>query len=322
MLRSWKAFALVLMAALALVLLLPQQGSITRPSPVQASTEQITFVLDTDPEGGSNFELTVSGPSGCNLSAGDSNFVLNDNQSKTITCAGTPSGGTFTVAFDIPAGWATDTDTTTCDIAATVAATSLTLTLSNDQHVTCNLDFDSTGTPTATGTPATATPTATGTPQVSSLTVSVAPSTLGCTGSAFVTVVSKNAAGQAVAAGTVTLSTTLGTIAPTTAVDQGAGVLAVLTAPSNQSGIAVITAQAGGVSGQAQATITCAQATSTSVPPMQVPPTQAAPAGIQPPATGDAGLAAPSGPGSIALIALLLPSIGLFSSLVRRRVRT
>jgi hypothetical protein len=88
----------------------------------------------------------------------------------------------------------------------------------------------------------------------------------------------------------VTLSTNLGTISPTTATDTGAGVLAVLSG-NNQSGTATITATAGGVTGTATATINCAAAaTATSVPPTAVPQ-QPTGTGVQPPRTGDAGLA-------------------------------
>jgi hypothetical protein len=166
-------------------------------------------------------------------------------------------------------------------------------------------------TPTPTGTPATATPTltptATGTPQVSTVTVSVAPSSLSCTGSAFVTVVAKDAAGSPIAGGSVTLSTTLGVISPTTATDTGAGVLAVLSG-NGVGGTATITANVSGVTGTATAQINCAAATATPVPPTAVPQQPASP---RPPNTGDAGLL---GGGSTPRVALGLLLIGLASA--------
>jgi hypothetical protein len=179
----------------------------------------------------------------------------------------------------------TDTDTSDGDVNVNI---------SDDEHVTCLFTFSGgTQTATATGTPGTVTPTATGTVTVAQLTVSIAPSTLSCNGSAFVTVVARNSAGQVVAAGPVTLATNLGTISPTSATDQGAGVLAVLTAPAAQGGTATVSVSAGGQTGTATAQVNCAQATA--VPPTAVPPTQVPATGIIPPSTGDAGLAGDGG---------------------------
>lgn len=152
--------------------------------------------------------------------------------------------------------------------------------------VTCS---PTTTTPTATGTPATATPTVTGTPGAAhTITVSAAPQSLGCQGSAFITAVVKTADGQNVPDGTqVALTTTLGSISPPSAATLGGGVLAVLTAPASQGGPATVRAQVGTVFGEAIVQITCAQATNTPVPPAATQP----PTGIQPPATGDAGMA-------------------------------
>jgi hypothetical protein len=152
--------------------------------------------------------------------------------------------------------------------------------------ITCN---PTTATPTVTGTPATATPTVTGTPGAAAqITVSAAPTSIGCQGSTFITAVVKTATGANVPDGTqVQLSTTIGTITPATATTVGGGILAVLTAPANQSGSATVRAQVGAVTGETVVQITCAQATNTPVPPAATLP----PTGIQPPATGDAGLA-------------------------------
>jgi hypothetical protein len=115
-----------------------------------------------------------------------------------------------------------------------------------------------------------------------------------------------------VAGGTITLSTNLGLISPTSAVDAGAGVLAVLSG-NNQGGTATITATANGVTGTGTATINCAAATSTPIPPTAVP--QQPSTGVQPPRTGDAGLADRSGSSAaiaagIVLFALTLAGAG------------
>jgi hypothetical protein len=169
-------------------------------------------------------------------------------------------------------------------------------------------------TPTPTGTPATPTPTVTTTPAAAaSITVSAAPTTIGCQGSAFITAVVRNAAGQNVADGIqVALSTTIGTISPATAPTLGGGVLAVLTAPANQGGVATITASVGTVTGSTTVQINCAQATATPVPatPTQPP--------IAPPATGDGGLA---GTSSKTYLGILLLAVSLLGgvAVVRQR---
>jgi hypothetical protein len=119
-----------------------------------------------------------------------------------------------------------------------------------------------------------------------------------------------------VAAGNVTLQTNLGSLTPTSAVDLGAGVLAVLTAPANQGGTATIVASAGGVTGQTSVTINCAQATATSVPPTAAPP-----APITPPSTGDGGLATGPQWGSIAGFVLLGMAVAGAVAIVWSRAR-
>ena len=93
-----------------------------------------------------------------------------------------------------------------------------------------------------------------------SLVVSVTPDTLSCGGGAsFVTVVAHDSSGATVPAGTVFLTTDLGTISPASDTDDnGAGIVAVLTAPASGSGIATVTATTGsGLIGTATATVVC-----------------------------------------------------------------
>ncbi len=84
----------------------------------------------------------------------------------------------------------------------------------------------------------------------------------------------------------VTLQTSVGSIQPTSATDTGAGILAVLSG-NGTGGTATITATSNGISSTATATVSCAAPTS--VPATAVP--QAPSTGVQPPRTGDAGLA-------------------------------
>ncbi len=143
-------------------------------------------------------------------------------------------------------------------------------------------------TPTVTGTPATATPTATLTSTVpGQVIVSVAPTTILCNGSAFVTVVVRTVQGALVSDGNlVTLSTTIGTFPQSSGGTFGGGVLAVITAPSTSGGIATITATSGGISNTTQLTINCTAPAPTSPPPPPAPASV-----VRPPSTGDAGLA-------------------------------
>jgi hypothetical protein len=281
MLRSWKAFSLALIAALGAVMLLTASPGSPEVRQVFAAAEQIT--VDVTGGGESNADFDIEG---CDENAID---LDSTDAPETVPCD--PGSVTITLATP-PAGF--ELDDIDCDVdddGPTVGEDSdinidvndgeVSLTLEDDEHIVCVFEFVA-ASPTTT---ATVTATATGTVTVSTLTVTAAPATLGCSGSAFVTVVARNAAGQVVAAGNVTLSTTLGTLTPTNAVDTGAGVLAVLTAPSNQGGTAKVTATAGGATGSVDIPITCAQATATSVPPTAAPQ-----APIVPPSTGDGGL--------------------------------
>jgi hypothetical protein len=308
--RSWKSLGLALAAVLGVVLLLPGGAGRQPPTAFAAGTQTITLNFDTDPEGGTGLPVTVSSPGGCDLSSDESSFTASDGTQKVIDCTGT--SGTFTISFSLPSGWSMQGNTTCSGGNPSFSASSIQLTLTDNASVTCSVNFEipaaGTATPTATGTPGTATPTATptatGTPQVATVTVSVAPSSLNCTGSAFVTVVAKNSAGSPIAGGSVTLSTTLGVISPTTATDTGAGVLAVLSG-NGVGGTATITANVSGVTGTATAQINCAAATATPVPPTAVPQQPSSP---RPPNTGDAGLL---GRGSTPRVALGLLLIGL-----------
>lgn len=326
MLRSWKVFGLTLVFGFSVVLLLPREGSVTSPSTVLANhDEQIT--VDVVGTGNANVGFTITGdcqPASLSIDDNDAPQVLDcdaDDGVAKITASTIPAGFTLIdIDCDIDAGGPGPTPGPGSTFIESVANKWVDIDMTDNEHWTCVFTFSSSNTPTATGTPPTATPTATGTVTVSAVTVSIAPSTLACNGSAFVTVVARNAGGQVIAAGAVTLQTNIGTISPTSATDQGAGVLAVLTAPSNQGGTATVQVNAGGVAGSAQATINCAQATS--VPPTSVPPTVAPVTGILPPSTGDAGLAGNADGRVYAGLALLAFVLAGGVSLARSRARS
>ena len=158
----------------------------------------------------------------------------------------------------------------------------------------------------------------------SSITVAASPTSVSCNGTAFVTVTVRNAAGGYVADGTsVTLTASMGSLSPTTATTLGGGVLAVFTAPGNQSGTATIQAAAAGTAtGNASITVACQSNTPTPAAPptIFVPPAQQSPGTIAPPNTGDAGLADDNGWRTYAGIAMIIVSVMASAAVVRARV--
>jgi len=124
--------------------------------------------------------------------------------------------------------------------------------------------------------------------------VSASPASVSCGSAATVAVTVRDNNGNPVPDGTsVTLTASMGTIAPTSGNTAGGAISGVFTSPG-ANGTAVITAASGSASGQATVTVNCAGVGSaqTSAPPVYAPP----PVGaiIYPPNTGDAGLAAQS----------------------------
>jgi hypothetical protein len=147
-----------------------------------------------------------------------------------------------------------------------------------------------------------------GTPTVAvgnaQVSVAASPTSVNCSGTAFVTITVRNQAGGFVPDGTsVSLTTNIGSLSPSTATTLGGGVLAVYTAPNNNGGQASITANSGGATGTGTITVNCASATPAPAVPPTLPPAQTAPPPttstlpatiINPPNTGDAGLASSS----------------------------
>jgi hypothetical protein len=160
----------------------------------------------------------------------------------------------------------------------------------------------------------------------SNVTVAASPTSVNCNGTAFVTVTVRNSAGGYVADGTsVTLAASLGTLSPTTATTLGGGVLAVYTAPGSQSGTSTIQASAAGAAqGSTSITVNCAATTPTpAIPPTIFVPASSSSSGgtgaIQPPNTGDAGLAGSNAWQTYAGIAIIAVSALIAAAVVRTR---
>jgi hypothetical protein len=172
---------------------------------------------------------------------------------------------------------------------------------------------------TVTPTGATSTPVATSTPSTgpaSQISVSAAPTSVGCNGSSFVTVLVRSQSGANVPNGTVvTVSANIGSVSPGTATTNNGGILVVYTAPASQGGTATITATSGSVSGTTQIQLSCTTAP-TAVPTQPVP---TAVATIAPPRTGDAGLADDTPWTTYAGIILIAGSVLGAYAVVRKR---
>lgn len=149
---------------------------------------------------------------------------------------------------------------------------------------TLTVELDCTGvgpTPAVTSTP-TSGPAAT-------VQTSASPLAVLCNGTSVVNVQVRDAGGNPVQTGTaVTITTTLGTISPSSGFVTGSGgtVFTFFTAPATSGGTAVITAKAGNATGTANVSVTCG-GTTVAPPPTVSGGTSGV---ITPPNTGDAGL--------------------------------
>jgi len=314
MTRTWKLLPLALLAALGLLMLVPGTGQIGVPV-AHASVTAVGDAPDPIIAGGTSvITITATEPGNAiSLIAG-----LPDGSLGTITgatCAMLVVGGAACTNFThAPIAFGTYSQTisvaddgtsngTVVVIQATFQSTVPTIVGYTASQaggsdmggtITVNSSGTTTATPTVTGTPSTATPTltptVTGTISSAIQTIRVsATGPINCGGTSLITAVLTNANGASVPGTSVTISSNLGTVSPTTAIDQGGGILAALTAPAAQGGIATITVTAGGISGSAQVTINCAAATTV---PTSPPPVATSASVIQPPRTGDAGLLA------------------------------
>jgi hypothetical protein len=178
------------------------------------------------------------------------------------------------------------------------------------------------GTPTAT---ATATGTVTTTPgPASTVTTSASPGSISCSGTSIVTIQVRDSDGDPVPAGTtVTINSTLGTVAPTSGqtTDASGNAFVFLTAPANQGGTATVTAISGSAQGSTTVTINCGTTptpTSTTAPP----PTVSGGGVISPPNTGDAGLAdASASTNWIAFAGIAMVAVAVFGAVGIVKVR-
>jgi hypothetical protein len=210
---------------------------------------------------------------------------------------------------EMPAGWAltqitcTDVGIADADIEITVADASVVVAIDTGDSIECTFTNSKNLTPTA-GTATT-------------VTASAAPTSVGCSGSSFVTIVVKGAGGANVADGTaVNITTNIGTVSPAQATTSGGGVLTIFTGPANSGGTATITATSGSITGSTQVAVNCSQAQATTAPP---PPATGGSV-VVPPSTGDAGLLQ-DGSGWIAYAGAALLAGGLLGgfALIRRR---
>jgi hypothetical protein len=334
--RSWKLLPLAFLFALGVLALLP--GGAARPLPVGAafancgtSGNSITVII-RDSSTGDPIEVTgavvLFNP---DTQDGDGTDPVTDSTSAsaedTNTDTGiigqnnvcnTTAGSVYIITLQsLPAG-----------LFCTIVDGTETVTVPEGANPTVNLVVSgctTTPTPTATTsvtptTTATATPTATGTPTgPSQATVSAAPTSLGCSGSSFITAVFRDAAGNPVANGTaVSVSANIGSVNPAQATTNGGSVLVLYSAPATSGGTATITATAGGISGSVNVTVNCSPAQPTAAPAPTQPP--ASGGTIVPPATGDAGLAGGEAWRLYSGIALIAVSLLGALAVVRRRV--
>jgi len=125
--------------------------------------------------------------------------------------------------------------------------------------------------------------------------VSASPASINCGSASSISVVVRDANGNPVPDGTtVSLSASMGTLAPTSGATYGGGYMtSTYTSPAS-GGSAVITASSGSASGQATVSVTCGSAATqpSAPPPYSPPPVYPVSPGtvILPPNTGDAGL--------------------------------
>ncbi|MPZ50403.1 MAG: hypothetical protein GEU75_14070 [Dehalococcoidia bacterium] len=227
---------------------------------------------DADGEDG-EFDFDISGSS----TECDDDFTLEDGGEEGFTCD-TP--GDYVVTETLPSGWAVDSidcDTSgDAEVAIDEDEGSVEIELNEaDDTVECTFTNELTDDGGQGG-------------NASTVTISAGPNSVNCSGSSFITIVVKDAQGNNVADGTaVSVSTNLGSVNPGNATTQGGGVLILYTGPSNQGGSATITASAGGITNTTSVAVECSQEPA----PTNPPPPPAGGSGIQPPNTGDAGLA-------------------------------
>jgi hypothetical protein len=206
-------------------------------------------------------------------------FTLVDGDSETLACD--DANATYEITETIPTGWTvaitcTDVGIPNSGIVVDNEGGTVDVTLGAGDSAICTFTNTLGGTVTPTAGAA------------SSLTASANPNSVVCNGSSFIAITVKDGSGAAAANGTsVIVQTNLGAVNPSNTTTTNGGALVLFTAPANQGGTATITASAGTATGNTTVSVNCSAATATPPPP----PPPATGGGIQPPNTGDAGLA-------------------------------
>lgn len=295
----WKVMALAALAAVGSFLLFggSQAGNVTPAYAAHDNT--ITVSVDSDPEGAEGYEFTLTGGD-CD----DNSVTLDDDESHEFEDC---DDDDFTLSVEDPGHSllkdidceVTDAGTTTPDIQTSfdedLGDNQVDIdNLGDEEHVSCDFDFEFT--------PVTPTPTV---GPAATVNVQSSNTTLGCSATSIITVTVRDAQGNPVPNGAlVSIIADLGTVSPTSGQTTADGsVFVFYTAPSDQGGTATITAVTGGAQGTTQVAINCA------LEPTQAPPPTTAPTGgIQPPNTGDGGLATGSSWQTYAGFAIIVAS--------------
>jgi hypothetical protein len=296
-----------------------------------ADDPMITLSVDSDPEGGTGYEfdLDVSGANSdgedCEDDYDNDTIELDDNETAEIVC---DTGAAFEITITVSTPNHSELKTFDCDFASgndgdesTVIGTpdfdeeggDVTITYDEgDDQIDCDFDFDfdeSSVTPSVTAT-ASVGPAAT-------IVVSSPQNSLGCGATAIVTITVRDSAGKAVPAGAlVNIVADKGSVSPTAGQTTADGsVFVFYTAPNNAGGEATITAASGSALGSTEIDINC------NIAPTQPPPptSDVGSGGIQPPNTGDGGLATGNGWHTYAGIALILSSVITTLAVIRPR---
>lgn len=154
--------------------------------------------------------------------------------------------------------------------------------------------------------------------------VSASPASTTCSSPSSISVTVKDANGNIAPDGTsVTVSASTGTISPNVVSTSGGYATTSFAAPANSNGTATVTATSGQGTGYATVAFTCTGASTAPASPVYPPtyPSYTGPAVIQPPNTGDAGLAGNSrnSYAGLALVTLSVIGFGAGAYSLRRQ---
>ena len=314
---SWKLLPLAALMALGAVLLFSGRG--VGPDEALASHDnQITVSVDSDPEGGTGYDFTSSGPG----STCDEDFTLDDDEEfdNLDGCA----NGSYTISVDTPShSDLQDINCSVTDVGTTAGAQSTTsdsvsneevdINISDNEHVSCLFDFEfdeDLATPTVSA--------------AAGVTVSSSFATLACNSFSVITVTVRDGGGNPLPNVTLNVAASIGSVNPTQVTTGTGGAATTLyTAPATQGGTATVTATVASttVSGSTTILINCAATpTATTVPPTATA-TRAPTTGLGAPSTGDGGLADGGGTGWPVYAGFVLTASALIGGVIAFRVR-